>query len=197
MNLRRKVNERKKIKGGHSIRKKRRSVDVWRAAKRFCHLWCEHSRIGRGVVRTRRTGRVINFSPVRPEVWSGGHVGVRTHGQKRIKEATQAHLWEEAHNAKVTLSCAAIEVTPGPIRKHLIDTKVSIITLSAQQMLSLTWPWQTSYQPNQTDQMRQKMLSPQATKRVGFIRFACQSTRCLLYCVRRSHCEEISMPSRH
>lgn len=86
----------------------------------------------------RRTERVINVSPVWSKVWSGGHVSVRTHRQKRIKEVTQAHLWEEAHNAKVTLSCAATEITQSPIRKHLIDTKVSIITLSAQQMLSLT-----------------------------------------------------------
>ncbi len=69
---------------------------------------------------------------------------------KRHKRGDAGTLVGGSRNAQV------IAVMLGPIHKHLIDTNVSIITLSAQQMLSLTWPWQTSYQPNQTDQMRLK-----------------------------------------
>jgi len=104
-------------------------------------VWTQKNRpVTGGWVDEDRTGHKFSFCEAE---WGSTQT-------KRHKGGEAGTLVGGSRHAKV------IALTPGPIRKHLIDTNVSIITLSAQQMLSLTWPWQTSYQPNQTDQMRLK-----------------------------------------
>ncbi len=176
---RRRMRERERERG--TAQRRKEDEDVWRGAKSFCHFWCEHWRSGRRRGVEDRPGHKFSSCEAK---WGNTQT-------KRHKGGEAGTLVGGSRHAQV------IAVMPGPIHKHLIDTNVSIITLSAQQMLSLTWPWQTSNQPNQTDQMRLKTSHHRATKRLGFIRFACQTTCCLLYCVERRLCEEISMPSRH